>query len=252
MQRGWIVSAWLVLIADGAATTGLLRTAIPGGVNVPALALPVHYLLGAGLCVLTIGVLIRSFEMVRWLATACVVATGVLGWRTLRGFDPRMAATHAFLAATGAGALTSLITRHASRPSHSSTEERHRPWIGRISRAGVFMVIAQVAIGAGLRHQLIGVEWHLLFAVLASLAILVPAVTVMNDAALDDRRRAARWVVWAIVTQLSLGAAVFVMMLVGPPSPIAWLTVTVAHVTLASVTLVVATVFAHLVTEQTQ
>jgi len=249
MRRGvWIVVAWVVLVAHGAATTGILRAPLGSRFNFGLWTFDSHQVLGAVAGCLAIVWLLRSPSSRRWPAILLVSATIVLGWLTTRVLDPRMASAHGALSAITALSVLSALTGQTSVRSTAAPEKRRGRWIVLLARAAVLLVMAQVAIGAALRHQLISMEWHLLFAGLAGLAALVPAVTIVNDPADDAHtRRAARWTIGAIVTQASLGVMVFVMMLVGPPSVMAWLTITVAHVTVGTLTLLATAAFARAV-----
>jgi len=107
------------------------------------------------------------------------------------------------------------------------------------------LVAAQVVVGALLRHQQIGLVWHLMVGGLAVLALLAPAVAVLQDATTPIAvRRAARWAITAVVVQIVLGAAVLLMIVIGPPSVAVWLAATIAHVTVGTLTLLAAGRFA--------
>jgi hypothetical protein len=249
MRRGvWIVVVWVVLVAHGAAATGILRAPLGGRFNFALWAFDSHQVLGAVVGALAIVWLLRSPSSLRWPVMLLVSATIVLGWLTTRVLDPRMASAHGALSAIAALGILSVLTEQTPARSTASSERPGGRWIVLLARAAVLLVMAQVVIGAALRHQLISTEWHLLFAGLAGLAALVPAVTIVNDpAAAAHTRRAARWTIAAIVVQVSLGVLVFVMMLVGPPSVMAWLTITVAHVTVGTLTLLATAAFARAV-----
>jgi hypothetical protein len=113
------------------------------------------------------------------------------------------------------------------------------------ARFALGLVAAQVMAGALLRHQQLGLLWHLFVGGLAIVALLAPAVAVLQDpAAAIVERRAAQWAVTAVVTQVALGVSVLLMILVGPPSVTAWLAATIAHVTVGTLTLLAAVRFA--------
>jgi hypothetical protein len=244
-RAAWIVVAWIVLVAHGAATTGILRASLNARIDIAAWAFGSHQVFGGVVGLLAIIALLRSPSPRRWVAILLLSTAIVFGWLAARVLDPRMASAHGAFSAVAALAIFRALSGRAPLPIPASREGRGGRWIVFLARAAVFLVIVQVAIGAGLRHQLISIEWHLLFAGVAGLAALVPAVTIVNDpTAAVHSRRAARWTIAAIIVQVSLGALVFVMTLVGPPSVMAWLTITAAHVTVGTLTLLATAVFA--------
>ena len=121
-----------------------------------------------------------------------------------------------------------------------------RSWQAKVAGVGVLLLILQIALGALVRHHLIGYGLHLLVAGLTALAILVPAVAVRQDAgAAVVLKRAAALAIASLLVQLSLGVAVLFMILTGTASVYGWLLTTVAHVVAGAITLLAAASFAH-------
>jgi hypothetical protein len=103
------------------------------------------------------------------------------------------------------------------------------------TRIALALMLVQSVVGALLRHKLVTVEWHLLVGGLAVLAVLISAAAVLYDpGAVQAERRAARWVMAITLVQVSLGTAIFVMILVGLPPLSLWLAATIAHVTIGT------------------
>lgn len=232
----WTVVAWLVLILQGALTTGALKG--QSTVNVEELSLETHRVIGTALCLLIFVSLWskrRQTDRLAWVFVAAVLSSG---WWAARAFLPTIAAGHGFLAAVTAVALAGASgARDPTRLKSAGVAETRR-WIRACVRLALMLMVAQVGLGAALRHGLINFEWHLLLAGFASATLLVPAVTVVNDRAANVATQwAARGAIAAVVAQVALGAAVLVMILVGPPSAAAWLTLTVGHVTVGTLTL---------------
>ncbi len=239
MRHGaWIVGAWVLVIAQGAATTSVLRAPLGRWFNVAPWAFNSHWALGAAVGALAVVFLLRSREPRLELAVLLVAATIGCGWLAARGLDPRMAFVHAALAPIAALGLFSVLMRRTSIPSRATQYGRVGRWAVFLARGAVLLLMAQSALGAALRHQLIGLEWHVMGAGLASAAVLVPAVMIVNNPETHThRRRVAQRAIAAIVLQISLGVVVLMMLLIGPPSVKAWLMTGVAHVTVGTLAL---------------
>ena len=132
------------------------------------------------------------------------------------------------------------LTHHTSTRWRTS-KSRARTWKAVVARIGFVLVLLQIALGALLRHQLIGLTWHLLAGGLAALAVLVPAVAVRQESsARIEERRAAKWAIASLLVQVSLGVAVLLMILIGTSNVQVWLATTIAHVAVGSLTLLAA------------
>ena len=229
-------------MASGAVTSGLLR--IPAAS--PALAAGAfhsHRALGIVTVALALFFLRRSAGPRAWLAVGLVSAAPMVGWLAARSFAPRTAALHAAVAAVAAAALAgaalSRETAGGAIAALPGAARRGTAWPAHWARIGLGVMTVQVAIGALLRHQQIDLAWHLLAAGIATILVLVPAIAVgQEQAPTAAERRVARWAIASLVTQVSLGASVYLMILVGPPSVWLWLAATVLHVVFGSVSLV--------------
>lgn len=238
----WLVFVWLALIVSGAATTGVLRVSLPA----PWIALViyrVHLIAGAAMGMLTMVAIARRRprRAATWIGAALAVGAIVTGWFSSRSFAPIAGAVHAFtaaLAAVGVWVAGAALPR-AGRPDQTFAV---RPaWIRITAQLACGLVGAQVVVGALLRHQLIGLTWHLLVGGLAALALLTPSMAMLQVSDLPaGERRAARGAIAAVVVQVALGVAVWLMMLAQPPGAAVWLAATVAHVAVGTVTLIAA------------
>jgi len=239
----WIAIAWVVLIISGASTTGLLRAAVTNQSVVP-FAYQTHRFAGTLVGLLGLAQLIRigRHNGWTWLGAALVAGTVALGWISAASLEPRTVAAHAFVAALATVALSSLESTPLG--SSVSAPARRARWVAVSLQIAVGLVCAQVALGAMLRHQQIGLTSHLLVGGLAALALLAPATAILQDAASPAvERHAAQWAITAVIVQVALGGAVWLMIVIGPPSVASWLAATVAHVTVGTLTLVVAVRF---------
>ncbi len=235
----WLVVLWLLLIVSGASTTGLLRAPLATGV-VPVV-LTTHMVIGAALGLLAVGHLLRARRRGHvWRATL-VAAALACGWFASRSFAPLMVAGHAALAAFATVALAGGTPDAPYLHTVGTGKPRAQTWKAVVARIGFGLVLLQIALGALLRHQLIGLTWHLLAGGLAALAVLVPAVAVRQEAsARTEERRAAKWAIASLLVQVSLGVAVLLMILIGTANVQVWLATTIAHVAVGSLTLLAA------------
>lgn len=228
-----------MLILSGAATTSLLRAPLSNPAIGPA-TFTTHRLGGIAVAVLLVIFLLRD-RRPRRMAAAFVTATAITGLVAGRSLAPSTVAFHAWLAL-----LTAVMLAVASSPRATgpSTDVRVR-WTAIVARLGLILMLLQAAIGAMLRHQLTSLGWHVLVAGLASIAVLVPAVSTLQMASQDKRTLAcAVFAIAATVTQVILGTGVLVMMLSANPSVALWVSTTVAHVVAGTLTLVATAMFA--------
>ena len=233
----WIVLAWLLTMTSGALAASLVRlpTSIPGDASLWFLA---HGVIAVAMGSAVIGHLVRAHAGARRLPALFGTATFVCGLLVIRSFEPLTSAAHAALAAYAALALASPGT---------SGLTGGRSWQASIAGAGVLVLILQIALGALVRHHLIGYGLHLLVAALAAVALLVPAVAVGQDAgATPVLKRAASLAVASLLVQLSLGIAVLFMILTGTANVYGWLLTTVAHGIAGAITLLAAARLARL------
>jgi heme A synthase len=103
-----------------------------------------------------------------------------------------------------------------------------------------FAVFTQIVLGALYRHQLTGIMPHMLMAmVVALLTLVVSAVVLQNFSESAELKRAAALLLSAVLLQVCLGIAVFLLLLLNGSDTVAFLWLATAHVTTG--TLVLAT-----------
>ena len=224
-----------MVIVSGAVATSLLRAPLTN----PAIGtttFTAHRLGGLAVAALLVFLLLRNRR--RGLAAAFVSATAISGLMAGRSFAPSAAALHAWLAIVTTATLTA-VAFPASSPG-----VRVR-WTVIAAHLGLILMVLQAAIGAMLRHQLSSLGWHVLLAGLASIAVLVPAVSTLQRAAHDRRTLVcAALAIAATVTQVTLGIGVFVLMVTGNPTVTQWASTTSAHVVFGTLTVVATAAFA--------
>jgi hypothetical protein len=239
-RAGWIVLAWLLTMTSGALAASLIRlpTGIPGN---PSLWFLAHGVIAVAMGSGVIGHLVRAHATGRLAPALFVAATFACGLFVVRSFEPLTSAAHAALAAYAALALASTGTGGKVIGGPGG-----RSWQASAAGAGVLLLILQIALGALVRHHLIGYGLHLLVAGLTALAILVPAVAVSQEpGATAVLKRAASLAIASLLVQLSLGVAVLFMILTGSANVYGWLLTTVAHVIVGTMTLLAAARLAH-------
>jgi hypothetical protein len=233
-----MLAAWLLIIVTGATTTGLLRTPVGGGGLGPRL-LVIHAAAGAVVAAI---VAIRLLRLRTPGGTALAVAIGsviVTGLSSSRSFAPPTVATHAAVAALGAAVAAAMprVTPAAARSGGAGAPGLS--WRAAAARLAFGLMLLQVVLGALLRHHLVGLGWHLLGAGLAALATLVAAVAVAQEqSATAVERRAAVWAIESLLIQVTLGLGVLALIFISTPNAYVWLFTTIAHVVVASLTLV--------------
>jgi hypothetical protein len=229
------VVLWLAVIVSGAMTTSFLRAPLSNPAIGPA-TFTAHRFGGIAAAALLAILLLRARR--RRLAAAFVSATAITGLMAGRSFAPSTAAVHAWLAIVTAVTLTA-VTFPASSPGVRVK------WTAMVAHLGLILMVLQAAIGAMLRHQLSSLGWHVLLAGLASIAVLVPAVSTLQRAAHDRRTLVcAALAIAATVTQVTLGICVFVLMVTGNPTVTEWVSTTVAHIVFGTLTVVATAIFA--------
>jgi hypothetical protein len=197
--------------------------------------------IGAALGFLAVGHLLRARRRRHvWRATL-VAAALACGWFASRSFAPLTVAGHAALAAFATVALAGGTPDAPYLHTVATGKSRARTWKAVVARIGFVLVLLQIALGALLRHQLIGLTWHLLAGGLAALAVLVPAVAVRQESsARIEERRAAKWAIASLLVQVSLGVTVLLLILIGTANVQVWLATTITHVAVGSLTLLAA------------
>lgn len=229
----WLPVLWLLLILSGGLMTSLLRAPHVLSTATPIIVLA-HMLGGAVIAAIAVARLMFAQPPTHRWSALLVAGTIACGWFAHQTFAPLIAASHAALAAFALVAIANVSgeTREDSSPPVPT-------WTLILARAGFALTFAQVAAGAALRHQLIGLTWHLLIGGLTAIAVLGAAMaTIYRQNTTDRERVAARVAVAAVLVQVSLGVAVLFMILIRAPDATSWITLTVAHVVVGSATLV--------------
>ena len=246
-----IVALWTaLLLISGAAVTSSR--------NQPRQALfqSVHPLAAAADAVLIAGLLIWLFReggqewlpRVGWTILTIVIVDAGLGGLQQHGSSGAAVGTlHAFFGALlfAAIATMALLTSPSWQRDPELVRDYGWPSLRSLSSAAAFLVAMQIGFGAGLRHSAVGVMPHLLGALVVALFIVIVGVFVTNQFPNHaSLRRMA--VIFMVITgiQVFLGMTAFFMRMMGTVGSVAFLVVSVAHVTTGSLVFAVSVMLA--------
>ena len=194
-----------------------------------------HLLVGATVGALT---LIRAL-LVRnrfgWMLLAAVHVQAMLGNRI-----PAVAVFHAFLAQMFfvATVALALVTSKSWKRAPEIAQDTAKPSLHTWSLITVFLVAAQVALGAAVRHKVMGAGIHITGALVVALAIVILGMLVVNQFPEHRTLRSAAIAMMVIAgAQVFLGFGAFIVRMMGLdentlPVQIA----TMAHVTTGALT----------------
>jgi heme A synthase len=175
-----------------------------------------------------------------WAAVAIVAAGGVFGIRGVLESLPRGAG---FLHALLAQLLLSLVAAIAVEiyripGKYPVLADSGRPSLRSLAPVMPALALLQVVLGASYRHDLSGVMWHILNALVVGIVVLCVSMMVIRQYA-EHRLMQPAALALAIITgvQIFLGFATFIMMLIVSGGSAALTILSVAHVTTGALTL---------------
>ena len=179
-------------------------------------------------------------SLLAWTFLALFGIQGSLGWLGER-------VLHATLApAVFAGAVAVALVTSAGWYKAQETIDQHAvSFLRPLAMAGPPLVLLQTLLGASYRHKLIGVIPHLAGAMAVALASLIGAMLVFHRCPKQPSlRSAAKWLMAAVLAQVTLGIVAFAMQLLGLASAAALVVATTSHVIVGSLTMSASVVFA--------
>jgi heme a synthase len=191
-----------------------------------------HLLVGAIVGVLTLirAVLVRN--RFGWMLLAAVLVQAMLGNR-----DPTAAAIHAFLAQMffAATVALALITSKAWKRDPKIVHDTAK--LHTFSLVTVILVVAQVALGAAVRHKVMGAGIHITGALVVALAIVILGMLVVNQFPEHRTLRPAAIAMMVIAgAQVFLGFGAFIMRMMVDENTLPVQIATMAHVTTGALT----------------
>lgn len=176
-----------------------------------------------------------------WASLGAVIVQGVLGGLTVKLMLPAsVSIAHACLAQLffATTAAIALFTSKAWRQGPEIVEDRGWPSLRSLAILTPILVLAQIALGAGFRHQAIVVMPHILGAIVVAIAILMLGTFVL----IQFPSHRALWpsavaLLSVTLLQLFLGVGAYFARLEAATHPLAMVLSTVAHVANGGLTL---------------
>lgn len=247
MKNGWLhrcaillAVLALIVIALGALLTSEIRTfpgaATPSTVSAPSLE-QAHRIAGYALAILTLGLAIWASNQAGWIALAAVIVEGLSsGVPVVHAFDAQV-----FFALVVAVAV---LTSKSWQAGPVPVESQWKP-LRSLGMVILFFVFLQIGLGAGFRHNNIGVLWHILNAMIVLIVILVAGVFVLRQyPEHPSLRPAALTLVIVTGVQVLLGFTVYMVLLISSENNLGLIITGVAHVVNGALTLAASVVFA--------
>jgi heme A synthase len=174
-----------------------------------------------------------------WGAFVIVVLEG---WSGMEGVLQSMPRAAGFFHAVLAQCLLSVVAASAAgaydrADAIEGLEDAGRPSLRTLTIVIPHLALLQVTLGAAYRHDLTGVLWHILNALVVAVVVMIAAMLVTRKFPAETSLRVPA-VALAIVTgvQVLLGFATFTMLLIGSQNS-ALLILSVAHVATGALTL---------------
>lgn len=245
----------LGLIVLGAAVTSEIQP-IPGPVTpqvsasaqTEVLLERAHVLAAWAVGVLTLGLavwlqLVARRAWMRWLGWTAFAVVVVEGWLGMRGIHDSTSGAAGFFHAMLAQVLLSIVVVSAVGGSEEPerdqlVEHSGRPLFRSLAVTMLSLTLLQTLLGAAYRHNLMGVLWHILNALVVAVVVLVACILLIRQYPGHSSVRPAALVL-AIVTgvQVALGFAVFILLLISSGGTTALLILSVCHVATGALTL---------------
>jgi hypothetical protein len=230
---------WIMVLAVGellAIVTGAFQASSRIALN--EATVPVHLPLGIAVVTAGLMVCIRARGTPLWLAFAALALSCITGgW--IAPVTPGRVVWHALCShtalalVTAAAVLTSRAWPEPAKRVSAASWGALRP-VALITPPAVLL---QIAMGALYRHQILGVMWHMLGAMTVAILTLVLSVVLLQHFADQPQlKSAATWLISAVLAQVCLGIAAFLMILLGAGNipPFVWLAT--GHVTVGAAT----------------
>jgi heme A synthase len=245
----------LVVIVSGAYITSTevaARLSQPDAF--PALNEGLHRALAIGLAVLTLAFAIWTaftatpnwIRALSWSGVVTLAIATALGLRT-RPLSPTTGVYHALLAHLFLSIIVAIAVGTSAswnRPPELADGPR-KPLLNPAAIATPPFVLLQIALGAMYRHDVTSVLPHMAAAMAVTfLALIVSSVVLQNYPRPASLRHAAVALISIVLTQVCLGIAAFLLLLLNYAGTPYFIPVTIAHVTVGAATLAASVVMA--------
>jgi len=245
----------LIVIVSGAFITSI-EVAARQAQSVASVAIEenLHRALGVALFIFSFGMGIALsmtpatgwLRALAWTGFAMVGIDAALGWNA-PPISPALGVFHALLAHLFLTLI--VVVAVGTSPGWNREPERvdgsNRPLLRPAAIATPPVVLLQITLGAAYRHDITSIMPHMGVAmVVAFLALIVCSTVLQNFSGPKSMRRAAAVLISIVLTQVCLGITAFVLLVLNLAGTLAFILVTVAHVTVGAATLAASMVMA--------
>jgi len=218
--------------------TGAFETSSRIALNVPKFG-TAHSVLAVGALFAVLGLCFwgRLARTALWLTFASLVLSGVTGWFSQA--SPGRIVWHAVFSHLAVGLATAAAVQTSASWSKPAKSISSGPWKALRPAAELTppIVLFQIAMGALYRHQIFGVMPHMLGAMVVAILTLVVSMTLIQYFGHHPQlKSAASALIAAVLAQVCLGIAAFLMLLLGAGNSSAFVWITTGHVCVGSLT----------------
>jgi len=233
----------LMVVITGAVVTS-------SGPSAPSALIGGAHLAAAGLvALLTLGLVISFYRIdapqrIRRMGLGMIAA--LLAQAALGGQAPAVSVLHAFLAQIffAATVAVAVITSNTWQQIPETLEDSGFS-LRILAIMDVALIVIQVALGAAVRHNVIGPMIHIFAALIVALFLMLLGIMLINKWPEHPVLRPAAMAMMAITgVQVFLGFTTFIIKLVGEENSLPMMVSSVAHVTTGALTLASTTVVA--------
>jgi len=251
---------FVAILAIGAIVTGAVMTSTEVAARQtqsavsPLISETVHESLSIALALLALGLAIwisRSpapgwLRTVAWFAIGTLAIDAALGWRK-PALTVNVAVFHALLAHIFFSlVIVSVVGTSASwNSSPEQVDGSIKPFLRPLAVVIPPVVFLQIILGATYRHDITSVMPHMAIAMgVAFLALIGSSVVLQNFPRPATMRHSAVVLISLVLTQVCLGIAAFVMLVLNAAGTSYFVAITVAHVLIGASTLAASVVLA--------
>lgn len=211
----------------------------------PAPVAFVHQAVGIAALLLALGLCLwisrnaagRNVRAAAWLTFATLAVSSATGWAS--PLSAARVVCHAVFAHLSIALITAAAVLNSRGWSEPATPADSESW-GALRPAALWTpaaVLVQIAMGALYRHQITGVMPHMLGAmVVALLTLVVSVILLQHFQGQRELKSAATALISAVLAQVCLGIAVFIMLLLGVGNNPAFAWLATGHVCVGTLT----------------
>jgi hypothetical protein len=249
---GLVVLGLVAIVAGAVITSSEVAARQAQSAVAQAIDQGAHRALAIGLTGLTLGFAIGISAAGGWLRTLAWSALTVLAVDAATGWAaPPLAAArgivHAVLAHLYLAIMvaTAVATSEGWNRGAELVDDGGWSWLRPVAIATPPAVFVQIMLGAIYRHDVTGIMPHMAGAMIVALVtVLVSAVVLQNFTEPAALRRAAVWLISIVLTQVCLGIAALLMLVLNFAGTLVFVLSTAGHVAIGAATLSASVVMA--------